>query len=317
MKIVSLSPVWNRELAALLDQGLEFTTVDPKDRSAIQAALADADIVVSARFTAQMSRWAPRLRLLVCPAAGTDGIERDSLAASVRVVQGSGHEQPMAEYTIGALVALRQHFLEADAALRRGEWKYGFFADRVNGELAGSTLGLLGFGGIGQAVARAAGCLGMRCAAVTRSPAKVRAGAPPLEFLGSLADAADVDRLLTWCDALVVCCELSDLTRGLLDQRRFELMKPDAVVINIARGGVVAEEDFYQALARGRIAGAAIDVWYRYPPEERMPAGHPFWELPNVLMTPHASAWTDATKARRVAAMAEAINRFARAPGRA
>ncbi len=313
MHIVSLSSIWNEELAPLLDPGLEFRAVDPNDAKTAEAALAEAHVVVSAKLSRRQIRWCKQLRLLVCPAAGTDLIDRAALPADVLVVKGSGHEIPMAEYVIGCLVALRQHLFESDAALRQGHWKYGFLGDSGTlDELHGSALGMIGFGGIGQAVARRARAFGMRCAALTLHPDATRAQAFGLEFLGPLAQAAEVDRLVSWCDALLLCCELSETTRGILDARRFGLMKRSAVVVNIARGPVASEKDFYDALASGRIAGAAIDVWYRYPPDSSFPSELPFQDLKNVIMTPHSSAWTEGTKQRRVAAIAAAINDFAR-----
>ncbi len=313
MRIVSLSSIWNEELKPLLDRGLELRAVDPNGKK-VEEALADAEVVISAQLTSRQIRACKNLRLLVCPAAGTDLIDRAALPDSVVVVKGTGHEIPMAEYVIGCIVVLRQHLFESDAALREGRWKYGFLGDSgMLDELYGSALGMIGFGGIGVEIARRARAFGMRCAAVTLHPEKPRVQASTLEFMGALAEPVDVDRLVSWCDALVLCCELSQITRGILDARRFGLMKRNAVVVNIARGPVVKEKDFYDALASKRISGAAVDVWYRYPPDANLPSDMPFQDLSNAIMTPHASAWTEATKHRRVAAIAAAINDFARA----
>jgi phosphoglycerate dehydrogenase-like enzyme len=317
VRIVSLSHIWNDTLPPLLDRGLELRGVDPDDAAALAAELPEAEILVTVWFTKEMGALARRLRLLVCPAAGTDQIDRSALPEGVRLVNGIGHEIPMAEYSIASLVALRQHLFAADEALRRGKWLYGFWGGaQVNEELAGSALGLVGFGGIGRAIARRARAFEVRCAAVTLHPSAQREREEGLEFLGGIAAAADVDRLVAWCDALVLCCELSELTNGLLDARRLGLMKRDALVVNVARGPVAEEKALYEALRDGRIAGAAIDVWYRYPPEYDLPSVYPFWELRNVIMTPHASAWTDAARQRRLTEIARVINEFARASER-
>jgi phosphoglycerate dehydrogenase-like enzyme len=318
VKVVSLSEYWKDELPALLDAGIDFVVVDAADKAALAAALADAEVLITTHFAPEMAALCKHLRLLVCPAAGTEGIDRAALAAGVRLISGTGHEIPMAEYVIGALVALRQHFFDADAALRRGEWKYGFLGSAgPHEELYGSALGLIGFGSIGQAVARRALAFGMRCAAVTLDPKKHLVESTALEFLGRLASGDDVDRLVGWSDELVLCCELSDVTRGLIDARRFGLMKREALVVNVARGEVAREKDFYDALASGRIAGAAIDVWYRYPPEKHAPSQYPFSDLHNVIMTPHSSGWSEQARQRRGEAMARAINEFARSGERA
>ncbi len=316
MHVVSFDSIWNDELAPLLDRSLTFAVVDRNDAQRRDAELARADVLVSARFTAEMGRASTRLRLLVCPAAGTEHIDRAALPPGVEVFNGRGHEIPMAEYTIGYLVALRQHLLESDAALRRGEWRYGFYGGGgMLGELYGSNLGMVGFGRIGHEIALRAAAFGMRCAAVTLHPERARAGSANLEFFGKLDDATDVDRLVRWADGLVLCCELSPLTRGLMDARRFGIMRSNALLVNVARGAIAVEQDQYDALAGKRIAGAALDVWYHYPHapgEVRRPSDLPFHELDNVIMSPHSSGWTDGAKSRRLAAMAKAINDFAR-----
>jgi phosphoglycerate dehydrogenase-like enzyme len=317
MRIVSLSRIWNEDLPPLLDRGLELRGVDPDDEAALAAALPQADILITVEFTKAMGALARRLQLLVCPAAGTEHIDRSALPPGVRLVNGTGHEIPMAEYAIGCLVALRQHLFAADAALRRGKWAFGFWGDaQVNDELAGSALGLVGLGGIGQAIAKRARAFDMRCAAVTLHPDPKRQKEHSLEFFGQIAAGEDVDRLAAWCDALVLCCELSEVTKGLLGERRLGLMKRHALVVNVARGPVADERALYEALRDGRIAGAAIDVWYQYPTKDEMPSAYPFWELRNVIMTPHASAWTDAAKQRRLTEIARVINEFWRASAR-
>ena len=316
MRVVLLDTIWAQALAALLDPRLSVTVVDSKDANRRDAALADADVLVSARFSADMGRVVKHLRLLVCPAAGTEYIDRDALPEGVVLVKGTGHEIAMAEYIIGSIVALRQRFSEADAGLRQGEWRFGFYGgDRMLAELHGSNIGFVGFGGVGQEAARRALAFGMRPAAVTLHPERARQHAMDLEFLGKLSERSDVDRLTTWSDQLVLCCELSPLTRGMFDARRFALMKPSAVIVNVARGAVAVETDLYEALAGRQIAGTALDVWYHYPSEPgqiRHPSDLPFNKLDNVVMTPHASGWTQAAKQRRLEAMARAINKFAR-----
>jgi phosphoglycerate dehydrogenase-like enzyme len=316
MRVVLLDTIWAEALAAMLDPRLSVTIVRSAEMSQRDAALADADILVSARFTADMGRAVKHLRLLVCPAAGTEWIYRDALPDGVVLVKGTGHEIAMAEYIIGSIIALRQRFREADVALRRGEWRYGFYGgDRMLEELYRSNIGFVGFGGIGQEAAKRAATLGMRCAAVTLHPERSRPQTEGLEFLGKLSERPDVDRLTAWSDQLVLCCELSSLTKGMFDARRLALLKPRAVIVNVARGAVAVENDLYDALASGQIAGAALDVWYHYPREPgqiRQPSDKQFQELDNVLMTPHASGWTRAAKQRRLEAMAQAINDFAR-----
>jgi phosphoglycerate dehydrogenase-like enzyme len=316
MQVVLLDTIWAQGLAGMLDPSLSITIADSNDARRRDGALADADVLVTARFNAEMGRVAKRLRLLVCPPAGSEYIDRDALPEGAVLVKGTGHEIVIAEYVMGSIVVLRQRFLETDSALRQGEWRYGFYGgDRMLEELHGSNIGFVGFGGIAQEAARRALAFGMRPAAVTLHPERARPQTTELEFLGKLSEPSNVDRLAAWSDQLVLCCELSPLTRGMLDARRLALMKPSAVIVNVARGAVAVEKDLYEALAAKRIAGASLDVWYHYPHEPgqvRQPSELPFNTLDNVLMTPHASGWTGAAKKRRLEAMARVINEFAR-----
>jgi len=315
VKVVSLSPSWLEDLSGRLDQGIEIVAADPKDAAGVSAAIADAQVVLATRFDSSMARSARALELLICPAAGTDMIEKDAIGKGVELVAGTGHELPMAEYVIGALVAFRQRFFAADAALRRGEWRFGYFGSReLVGELSGSTLGLIGFGRIGVEVARRAVAFGMTCRAVTLRPDKPIAPGLLVEPPARLDDPASVDALITASDAIVVACALSPLTQGLIDARRFALMSPRSIIVNVARGPIVDERALFDALSSHRIAGAAIDVWYRYPRKSTdvvKPSDLAFETLDNIMMTPHSSAWTPTARERRVAYIASIINAYA------
>ena len=176
-------------------------------------------------------------------------------------------------------------------------------------ELAGKTLLILGYGHIGEALARRAAAFGMRIEAVRRNLPDVPPA--PLARLGSLAD---LDQMLPQADYIVVTLPLSDETHGLLDAARISRMKTGARLVNVGRAVIIDEQALYEALASERIAGAALDVWYRYPTsaEPALPANYPFHELGNVLMTPHVSAWTEGMVAERARVIAGNIERIAR-----
>jgi len=313
VKVVSLVPFWREELAARLAAGVEFVAVDPADAARMASELADAHVVLTAQLDAPAARACRSLELIVSPAAGTEGIDRSALPPGVAIVNGRGHEQPISEYVIGALVALRQHFADADKALRAGEWRYGFLSKRgFVDELFGSTLGVVGFGRIGTEVARRADAFGIKCRALTFHPNRERDTTHLALGLGDLADPGQVDALVRTSDALVLACELSPATRALLDARRFALMPSHGLLVNVARGAIADEKALFEALQGKRIAGAALDVWYQYPergsPATHAPSDLPFAQLDNVLMTPHCSGWTKGQLARKLDFLAREIN---------
>ena len=121
--------------------------------------------------------------------------------------------------------------------------------------------------------------------------------------------------MLPHCDTVLIACALAPETKGLIDARRLALMKPGALLINVARAAIVDEDALYAALKDGHLGGAALDVWWQYPTAnepERRPSRRPFHELSNVLMTPHSSSSSEATADRRWSAVAGNLDRFAR-----
>lgn len=282
------------------------------DEAAVVAQLGDVDVLVSMGFDAAMAATASRLRLLQVPGAGLDRVDRKALPAAAHLANVYGHEAGIAEYVMGAMIALTRSFARIDASLRRGVWESQFAIDCAPPplwpELAGKTLGILGYGHIGEAIARRATAFDMQVCAIRQNvPAETPAG---LSFIGGPDCLEDV---LGQADVLVVTLPLSDATRNLIAGPQLKLMKATSVLINVARAEIINEAALYQALADGGIAGAVLDVWYRYPTssEPTFPATSPFHELDNVILTPHASGWTEGMLAARAKLIAENIERTA------
>jgi phosphoglycerate dehydrogenase-like enzyme len=283
------------------------------DEVGIVPRLADVDVLVSMGFSTPMAEAAPRLRLLQVPGAGLDRIDQSALRPGTYLANAYGHETGIAEYIIGAMIALTRAFGRLDRSLRQGQWEsqwaVGVAIPALWPELSGKTLGILGFGRIGQALARRAAAFDMRVCAVRRH---AQTDTPSLSlFVGGQERLDDV---LRQADYLALTLPLSVATRNLIDDRQLQLMKPTAFLINVARAEIVNEVALFRALASGRIAGAAIDVWYRYPAsaEPTPPATQPFHELANVIMTPHISGWTEGMLNARASLIADNIARTAR-----
>ena len=295
---------------ARLDRPCDIFSATEAD---VAARLADVDVLVSLGFTREMGAAARSLRLVQVPGAGLDRIDRSALPAGVWLANAYGHETGIAEYAMGAMLALARSFGRLDAALRRGvwesQWAVGAAPPPTWPELAGKTLGVLGYGRIGQALARRARAFDMEVCAIRRTPAMP--GSDGLAFLGG---PEALDEVLRRADYLAVTLSLDAATRGLLGEREIRLMKPTAILVNVARAEIIDEDALFRALADNRLGGAALDVWYRYPTAEGAcpPARQPFQELANVLLTPHVSGWTEGMLRARAEVIALNIGRAAR-----
>ncbi|UZF93435.1 2-hydroxyacid dehydrogenase [Bosea sp. NBC_00550] len=279
---------------------------DQLEAEADRRAYADADVVVGVKFDATLPALT-NLRLFHVPGAGYDAVQLDKLPSETSLCNCFGHEQAIAEYVMSALLARHIPLADADQRLRRGDWAYWAGApDRVHGEIAGKTIGLLGFGHIGKAIARRAKAFEMQVNVANRSPVATS------EIVDRSFTLDRLDAFWGSADAIVVSLPLTPETRGIVGADAFAAMRRNAVVFNVGRGPLLDEAALYEALKQERIAGAVIDTWYRYPSSEDanpLPGSLPFHELPNIVMTPHMSGWTSGTIRRRQQTIADNIRR--------
>jgi phosphoglycerate dehydrogenase-like enzyme len=285
-----------------------FLESDAKD--ALGRGLADADVLISLQWNKSFPH-APRLKLIQSPGTGVDFIDFAAVPSGVRVCNCYGHAEGTAEYVLlSILLWCHVHFLPGARSFREeGSWRY---SGRVNGpineELFGKTVGILGLGAIGRAVAARAKGFGTRVLGCNRTLREV----PHVDRQYLLRE---IDAFLAACDFVVVAAALAPETEGLIDAGRFAAMKSSAVLLNVGRGAIVQEDVLYAALKERRIRGATLDVWYAYPSRDNLgiaPSKHPFHELDNEWMTPHTSAWTTGMVDRGWSEIADNLDRLAR-----
>ncbi len=312
LHVVLIGPIakLGRDLiAAQLECPCRLTVFE--DPASAAGVLEDADVIVGWPLAPEMLRCARKVRLVQAAGAGVDGLRPEEVPAGAAVANTYHHEVSIAEHVLLAMLWFTRKPLEYDQRLRRGNWWDScIWGAWPNLEvLYGKTAMLVGTGHIAREVARRCRAFGVRTLAVSRRP-----GAASGDFDRTVGYDRWLEEL-PGADFLVPCCPLTPETEGLISEAVIARMKPTAVLINIARGRIVEERALYEALRERRIAGAAVDVWYRYPDkpgEACPPSDFPFEELANVLMTPHVSGWTRMTVEGRMRDIADNINRLAR-----
>jgi len=277
------------------------------DRAGLLARVGGADALIvrnRTRVDREVLAAAPRLRAIGRLGVGMDNIDVAACdAAKVAVFPATGaNSLPVAEYVLAtAMVLLRGAYLSS-AEVAAGRWPRARMSQ--GRETAGKTLGLVGFGGIGQLTAKLAQGLGMR---VLASDPVLPADSAVWADTG--VGRSELDALVGEVDVLSLHVPLTDSTRGLIDEARLARMKPDAVLINTARGGVVDEAALAAALRAGRLGGAALDVF----DDEPLAAGSVLAELPNLILTPHIGGVTRESNERVSALIAARIDAFFKA----
>lgn len=267
-------------------------------------AYATADMIIGVKFDASLPQ-PENLSLFHVPGAGYDAVNLEMLPASAVVCNCFGHDPAIAEYVFAAILNRHVPLGDADAKLRQGNWAYWSGSpDRLHDEMSGKTIGLVGFGHIGQAIAHRAKAFGMQVSVANRSPVAKSDLVDQSFTLNELSD------FWPTADYIVVSVPMTPSTTGIVNADAFSKMKPDAVIFNVGRGPTIDEQALYDALNEGKIGGAVIDTWYTYPGPGKpspMPSGLPFHMLKNLIMTPHMSGWTSGTVRRRQQTIADNI----------
>ncbi len=276
-----------------------------QDRKAVPGEIADADVYVPGPWSEDVFRRAERLRWVHFMWAGLDSQLFPAVSESDVVVTNSAgvFAIPMAEHAIALMLAFARAIhvclRRSPEALWHEKGSRRSVTERM-GELNGATLGVVGYGGIGRATAKTARALGMKVLALRRRPQDD-------EFADVVWGPDRLDDLLRQSDYVLISCALTSATRGLIGERELSLMKPAAVLVNLARGAVVDEPALTAALREGGIGGAGLDVTAREP----LPLDSPLWQMDNVIITPHVSGMSPRTWQRQMDLLCENLRRYA------
>jgi glycerate dehydrogenase len=244
-----------------------------------------------------------RLRFLQLLSAGADHVPFDDIPEGVVIASNVGaYAEPMAEHVLALVLALAKQLLKNHNKLAHGE----FNQFEINKMVSGSKVAIIGFGGIGKAAAKLFRCLGCKIYAINSSGRTQEA----VDFIGTLKD---LDFVLKESDIAVLSIALNKQTRNLIGRHELELMKPDAILVNVARAALIDEAALYEHLVNNSHFKAGIDAWWVEPfGTGTFKMDHPFCELPNFIGSPHNSAMVPGVIERAVELAALNVCNFIR-----
>lgn len=293
-----VQPIHDRGVQVLRDAGLTPRLASAFDMQTVAREVGDAVAAITrnAGFNRAALEAAPRLRVIGNHGIGTDPVDLAcATELGVPVVNNpTANVISVAEHAIGLMLAVARNMLSADQAARARDFRWKFSHPQI--ELFGKTLGIVGFGVIGRETARRAAA-GFGMVPLIYSPSV------PDDALEGFARAASIEELLQRSDVVSLHVKLSPATRNLVSAERLALMKPQAILVNTARGAAVDEAALAAALRAGKIFGAGIDVFSAEPP----PEGHPLLDAPNCILAPHVGGSTEEALVRTAEECAQQV----------
>lgn len=296
------------DLVPQLDPGISVDWGDPLQGGG------NYDVLVAGRPSLEQLQQNPAIQALIIPFAGIPAETRELLLEHFpRLVVYNIHHNAVAtaEMAMALLLATAKNLIPADRAIRKQDWRIRYSPNQ-NIILSDRIVLILGYGAVGKNIARMCRAFGMMVHAFRRDD-RLSNDEAGIELHTMHA----LDNLLPHSDIIFVALPLTPNTEGLLDQNRIARLPKQCILVNVARGAVVEEQALYEALRTGSIAGAGLDVWYRYPEDEESrahtaPATHPFHELENVVMSPHRGGGSRQNESMRLQHLARVINTLAR-----
>jgi len=277
----------------------------------------NADIIVGWRPTEELLNAAGNLSLFINPGVGvqhlTDLFSKVTRDREITLVNGHGNTYFTAQHVVALLLSLTNKIIPHHNWMQNGQWRKGD-ADAKSTPLRDREIGFLGYGAINTKAHKFLAGFNVNFHVLKRDWKRKRTESYPTPI--TKYSSEELNKFLKNIDTLIVAVPLTSKTRGLIGKKELELLGSEGLLITVARGEVIDEDDFYQALKNKTIAGAAIDVWYNYRPEpddngRTFPTQHPFHQLDNVILSPHRGA-SPMSDLRRWNEVIENISRFTR-----
>ncbi len=277
----------------------------------------EADIIIGWRPTEDLLKTAQKLKLFINPGVGVQHLielfSKITRDREITLVNGHGNTYFTAQHAVALLLSLTNKIIPHHIWMKEGQWRKGD-ADAKSSPLRGREIGLLGYGAINTKVHKFLAGFDVNFHILKRDWKHKRTDSFPTPF--TKYSIEELTKFLEVVDTLIVAVPLTSKTTGLIGKKELELLGPDGLLVTVARGEIIVEEELYLTLKNQTIAGAAIDVWYNYQPEpdekgRKFPTKYPFYELDNVIMSPHRAA-SPMSDLQRWNEVIENISRFVR-----
>lgn len=299
---------------------LDWIYEDETNRDRVVERAADVDVVIGVAHGEMKPQGLHRftkLKAVLLSGVGYESMTRDMIPDGCIVTNTFEHENPIADWVIMAMLMLSRNAIKIDHQFRDATIRMGPAGAPRPLDMAETTLGVIGLGHIGQRVVDLSNAHGVRCVAAMRTPISNQQAAE--RGIDAVFNMNQLNEMLAMCDFVLPTVPLIDSTVGLIGEDQYAVMKKGSFIINVARGELLDEAATYRALVDGRLGGGAFDVWWlddlpglmTDDPERRRWANYPFWELENVLMSPHWSSFTSLTEARKTRFHASQLLRLA------
>ncbi|HUT15503.1 MAG TPA: D-2-hydroxyacid dehydrogenase [Anaerolineae bacterium] len=286
MRLLVCDPTAPSAIEAMREAGIEVDVRDDITLEDLEAVIADYDAMAvrgRTKVREPLIDRATNLKLIIRGGVGLDNIDASYARSKGIEVRNTptASANSVAELTIGCLLALLRQIPQATASMKAGKWEKNALSKGT--DLAGKTLGLIGCGNIGTAVAQKAAALGVEVLFYRRTPTKL-----------DCASQVSLDELFARSDLISLHVPYTPATHYIIGAEAFEKMKDGVYIVNCGRGGTLDEAALYDAIVRGKVAGAALDVFE----DEKEERGKRFMDLPQVISSPHCGAGTGEAKAR-------------------
>ena len=270
----------------------------------LREKITDIDIIITG-MRPKFLECAKRLKFIQTLSAGVDQFNIDQLSKrGILLASAKGcNARAVAEHVFALILAWEKRILELSSTLKEGKW-ISYSKRTFLGDLEGKNMLIIGFGNIGRCVAEIAKAFNIKVFGVAQK-SRIEDGV-------RVYTREKLKELLSIADYVVVALPLTPSTRSFIGRDELRSMKRSAFLVNVARGPVIDEKALYEALTDGWIAGAGLDVWWKYPPHPDFPSGYNIHKLPNVIATPHKAGWTKNARKKCLKFAAENVARFVR-----